>query len=63
MFDYFSSIYKYLKSMGEYNKYIKFIAYLLHYLINLINRFAVTYVRLIKCIIKILVFYLSIGIA
>ena len=49
--------------MGEYNKYIKIIAHLLQYLINLINRFAVTYVRLIKCIIKILVFYLSIGIA
>lgn len=48
--------------MGEYNKYIKIIAYLLQYLINLINRFAVTYVQLIKCIIKILVFYLGIGI-
>lgn len=49
--------------MGEYNKYIKIIAHLLQYLINPINLFAVTYVRLIKCIIKILVFYLSIGIA
>ena len=49
--------------MGEYNKYMKIIAHLLQYLINLINRFAVTHVRLIKCIIKLLVFYLSIGIA